>query len=387
MTSAGSQLTDANVVVIGAGVIGSALTYRLAQAGAKVTQVDRRYPGAGTSGASFAWLNAFSKPPHEYHELNASSIREHERLAAEVNGDWLHLDGSLTWIDDIDVAARQQFQQNLRQLAEWGYRVERTTPDVVARELEPDLTIDPARVSEVFVAPGEGWLDGVRMAHSLAHAAERRYGATFVHATVVGLGRVAHRVNSVELDDGRRLPADVILNAAGPDASHVAGLAEANLPLKREVGVLVTTRPTSACVRHVVRGPSAHLRPDGGSRLLLQRVEYDYLVTEQTATDVGHPVCALLMSDAAEILPAVGQVSPEAMRIGIRAMPVDGFSIVGFEPEMAGLYEVVTHSGITLSAILARLVTADLSGAQVSELVPFRPDRFRGRTAASTARA
>ncbi len=44
-------LRDARVVVIGAGAIGAALTYRLAQAGAKLTTIERRYPGAGTTGA------------------------------------------------------------------------------------------------------------------------------------------------------------------------------------------------------------------------------------------------------------------------------------------------------------------------------------------------
>ncbi|HCG29398.1 MAG TPA: hypothetical protein DEU95_06570, partial [Chloroflexi bacterium] len=47
-----SYFSDASIVIIGAGAVGSATAYRLAQAGAAVTVVERRFPGAGTSGSS-----------------------------------------------------------------------------------------------------------------------------------------------------------------------------------------------------------------------------------------------------------------------------------------------------------------------------------------------
>ncbi|HQZ91098.1 MAG TPA: FAD-dependent oxidoreductase, partial [Thermomicrobiales bacterium] len=65
-----SYFSDASIVIIGAGAVGSATAYRLAQAGAAVTVVERRFPGAGTSGSSFAWLNSFGKTPRDYHRLN-----------------------------------------------------------------------------------------------------------------------------------------------------------------------------------------------------------------------------------------------------------------------------------------------------------------------------
>jgi len=95
--STSNYLTGSKIVVVGAGVMGAATGYRLAQAGADVVIVDRALPGTGTSRASFAWLNAFAKSPREYHQLNARSIREHQNLAAELNADWLHLDGALVW--------------------------------------------------------------------------------------------------------------------------------------------------------------------------------------------------------------------------------------------------------------------------------------------------
>jgi glycine/D-amino acid oxidase-like deaminating enzyme len=58
-------------------------------------------------------------------------------------------------------------------------------------------------------------------------------------------------------------------------------------------------------------------------------------------------------------------------------MPADGQSIVGWLPGVRGLYVAVTHSGVTLGAHLARLITAELvTGAPADELAPYRPDRF-----------
>ena len=51
-------------------------------------------------------------------------------------------------------------------------------------------------------------------------------------------------------------------------------------------------------------------------------------------------------------------------RVCVRPMPADGQSIVGWLPGVPGVYVAVTHSGVTLGAHLAGLITADLSAAR-----------------------
>src|SRR5215472_15011820 len=154
-------LRDARIVVIGAGAVGAAVSYRLAQAGAQVTTIERSYPGAGTSGNSFAWLNGFNKPPRQYHRLNIMSIRDHQDLADELGGSWVHVDGALHWEPDSQEEHLARLRRNVARLREWGMRVDEATPELVMRELEPDVWIDPEHVSTVFVVPREGWLEGV----------------------------------------------------------------------------------------------------------------------------------------------------------------------------------------------------------------------------------
>src|SRR5580692_254886 len=62
-------------IVIGAGVMGASVAYRLAQAGAAVTVLEATRIGGGTSGISFAWTNAHEKPPKPYHDLNVAGMK------------------------------------------------------------------------------------------------------------------------------------------------------------------------------------------------------------------------------------------------------------------------------------------------------------------------
>ena len=72
------------MIVIGAGVMGASVAFRLAQAGADVTVLEAMRIGGGTSGISFAWTNAHKKPPKPYHDLNVGGMKAHAALKERV---------------------------------------------------------------------------------------------------------------------------------------------------------------------------------------------------------------------------------------------------------------------------------------------------------------
>lgn len=371
-----NRLAGTKIVVIGAGAVGAVTAYRLAQAGAEVAIVERRYPGGGTSGNSFAWLNSFRKFPRHYHQLNVRSIRAYRDLALELGGEWLHPDGAIHWAWPPEPAAVEALRKDVRRLREWGYRVEAADPEQVRRELEPDLLI-PAEVGEVYVVPGEGWLDGVGLCAAAVREACRRYGARLVYAEVVGFDGPPGGIDTVRLAGGESLGADLVINAAGPEGARIAALAGAVVPLERRVGAFVVSRPVPVGLRHVVHAGDFHLRPDGGSRLVFHTLRFDGQVEAEEPPSLEHPICAEALRLAAPIVPLVERAGVEAVRVGVRPMPADGHPIVGFDPEVAGLYHILTHSGITLAAILGLLVTEELAGGEAPELEPYRPARFR----------
>jgi glycine/D-amino acid oxidase-like deaminating enzyme len=376
MAVGSAYLRGARIVVIGAGAVGSVAAYRLAQAGAAVTVVEPRFPGAGTTGNSFAWLNSFNKTPRHYHRLNARSIRDHADLARELDGDWVHIDGGLHWCYADDAEQVQRLRTVTRRLHEWGYRIETVTPEQVMRELEPDLVIDPDRVEEVFYTPGEGWLNGVGLCHGALSAAVRRYGARLVQDTVVDLTGPAGAIDTVVLAGGERLGADAVINAAGPDAGRIAAMAGVDLPVSRQPGLLVTTEPAPVSLKRVIHAPEGNLRADGGWRMLIQRTNFDQLVESEQPLDVSHPVCQESVDHLATIVPGLRGIRAESARMGVRPMPKDGHPIVGFDPAVNGLYHLVMHSGVTLSATMGNLVVEDFLQTDPPELAPYRPARF-----------
>ena len=80
---------------------------------------------------------------------------------------------------------------------------------------------------------------------------------------------------------------------------------------------------------------------------------------------------------ARTLLPSIGDVEPEAVRIAIRPMPRDHFSAVGLVPRVSCYYLAVTHSGVTMSPFLGAAVADEIMrGQQRAELADFRPARF-----------
>jgi glycine/D-amino acid oxidase-like deaminating enzyme len=369
-------LKDARIAVIGAGAVGSVVSYRLAQAGANVTIIDQHHPGWGTSGNSFAWLNSFGKTPRYYHQLNVRSIREHQDLASELNGTWIHLHGGIAWERTDNPERNARLKERAKALHQWGYRVEVVSPQEVTSNLEPDLHIDPGNVEEVYITPIEGWINAIGLCHAAVSEAVRRYNATFRKDEVIGFGQAQGTINAVKLASGETLEVDAVINASGPSAARIADMAGIDLPITRQPGLLIVSAPAPVHLKHVVHTPDLNLRDDGGWRVMIHGEDFDEQVADEHRLELSDPFVTRAMERAAEAVPNLKGIEAEGVRVGVRPMPNDGHPIIGFDPEVAGFYHTVMHSGITLCAAVGNLVTEDLMGTAPPELEPFRIERF-----------
>jgi glycine/D-amino acid oxidase-like deaminating enzyme len=206
------------------------------------------------------------------------------------------------------------------------------------------------------------------------HGAQVRTGAQVARVEMAG-----GRATGVVLASGERCPADVVVNCAGrwADTLSVGDEPDLRLPLAPTFGLLVFTPPVATCVRRIVRSAHVHLRPDGAGRLVLHMDDADATLTSTTQPSPQLPIAHDLVQRVAAVLPSIGPVDPEAVRIGVRPIPTDGLSAVGPLPGLSGYYVVVTHSGVTLSPILAHLAASELmSGTPEHQLEPFRPARL-----------
>ena len=372
----GARETDMmKIVVIGAGAIGASAAYRLAQAGADVTVLDMTRAGGGTSGISYAWTNAHRKPPKSYHDLNVAGMKAHAALRDEFGATpWWHGGGSLEWTGESERAAQKE---NIEQLQAWGYAAE-WIDRTQALELEPD--IDPVVIGDAPVAwfPDEGWLDPVVYAHAMLSAARRRHGAKVVYgARVADLILTGDRVSGVHLADGTRHEADMVVNCAGRWTNEVTRQAGLHLPLAPSVGFLVFTPPVATSLSRVIHTNVINARPDGAGRLMLHWDATDATLRPDSPLSPSMPEARDLVRRARQLLPSIGEMEPEAVRLGIRPIPGDRLSAVGPVPRVSGYYLAVTHSGVTMSPFLgAALADEIVHGLIRPELADFRPARF-----------
>jgi glycine/D-amino acid oxidase-like deaminating enzyme len=364
-------------VVIGAGLYGAAVAAALARRGARVSVVDAGAPASGTSGATFSWINSCGKQPRSYHDLNVAGMAAHRNLAGGVpGGDWYHETGNLEWA--ADEAGRAELREKVAGVLGYGYEARWLTRKE-AQRLEPDL--DPAKLpaDEIAYFPREGWIEPARLVSYLLASAVAGGAELITEDAVVGLDVSGGLVRAVVLASGRRLPADAVVNCAGPRAARVAELAGLTLPMRNTRGVLVYTSPVAISVSLVIHSPRVHLRPDGAGRLLLHSEAADNAAAASDSQEPGD--AGLVLEAACALYPGLGAATAESVRVGERPIPGDGLPVLGRAAGLPNFHFAVSHSGATLCLHAGDLVAAEALGDdQSGTLAPFRFERFRDRS-------
>jgi len=365
------------IVVVGAGIIGTCVAYALAVSGAEVVLVEAGTPGGAASATSYAWLNSNSFEDPAYHALRVLGMSAYRDLAAELGtGDWLHQTGS------VHVALRGSEAETLRarvaRKQAVGYPAELLTLAEAAR-LEPALRRFPAEPAAVAYYSSEGYVDTTSLIGDLLVAFGAAGGA-FVRSRAEALLTDGTGMAAGVRTSNGDLGADRVVLCTGADTGLPAE-AGFRLSARGPIGATVITVPVPVRVSRLIHFPDLTVRPAGGGRLFLHADDIDQHA-DADAMRLGDAAAASLMGRARERLrlDEAGFDSAIAeVRVSYRPYPADGFPVVGPVPGATGAYLICTHSGVTLAAILARLVTREiLAGTDEPMLAPYRPDRALG---------
>jgi len=364
-------MTD--VAVIGGGVIGCAIAYYLAQAGARVTLLERGEIAGQASGAAAGMLIPALEEmsPGPFLDLCRASLELYpslvEALREETGIDVQYTVSGLLLVARTGGRA-EVLLDIIRQERERGCDLEWVEGDVL-RRLEPALT---DRVLGAVYSPEGRHLNPGLLTRALARAALTR-GVVFRQgAAVTTFLRRGSRVVGVRTSGGDMIAADRIVLAAGPWTQALGRRLGIDIPTRPVRGQMLAHRSTA--VRHILWGEEGYLVPKAGG----------FLFVGATVEDVGFRPwitrrgLASLRRMATGLVPALRYAEVVSTWAGLRPGAPDGQPIIGRLPGKENVYVATGHfrNGILLAPITGKLVADMVLEGLEMLLEPFGVRRF-----------
>lgn len=385
----------ADVVVIGAGLIGSSIAWRLAQAGRRVVLLDRGEPGAEASwaGAGLLQPEAGREATPETLGLWLESLARYEGFVRELQ-ETTHAAFEFRRCGRLILALDEAQEAALRERAQAqvtaGIAHEWLSGDDV-RRMEPAVT---HAVRAALFYPQHAMVDNRRMGPVIALAAAIAGAEVRPYEAAMGIAVTGDRVEGVETPSGR-IAAEVVVNAAGCWSGF---LRPRDGPAQTEPGPAVLSqdeRSTSAQDRIVgpakgeiialearpapiqrvisIEGGSVSARGDG--RIVVgATVIHGSFRKEVTANGV-----AAMLAVASQAVPALREARFLEAWTGLRPHSADDQPVIG--PDDVGLYWATGHfkMGILSTPATAEVVTSMIEGrppcVPVTSMSPRRFER------------
>jgi glycine oxidase len=374
-----TERSEHDVVVVGAGAIGLACAWRLAQDGQRVLVLERERPGAGASSVAAGMLAPVGEATWGEDALLALALRSHALwpgFAAELTEltgeEFGYSDrGSIHVALDRDEAA--ELRRRFELMEELGLEAEWLRGSEV-REREPGIA--PA-VNSGVSAPHEAALDPGALVGALATACERAGVEIVPGAGADGLLGDDTSVAGV-LAGGREHHAGTTVLCAGAWSASDWLPPAVRPPVRPIKGQILTLRgPHSRRVSEgIVVSERMYAVPRGDGRLVVgATVEEMGFDTRVTAGGVHE-----LLREAYRALPDVAELELESAVAGLRPGTPDNAPLIG-PGAVDGLVLATGHfrNGILLAPVTAEAIAAVVRGEEPRpELTVADPSRFSG---------
>ena len=314
------------IVIVGAGVIGACLAYHLSRSSRNsITVLERDVPGAGASGHSFAWVNAFGKDPRDYHTLNRRSLDMWYRLAYQLDADIdIHYGGEMRWENSTERAA--QLERRIQQLQTWGYPCRFISRDEMLA-LEPGLL--PGRVAAASHSEADIHIETDKFISVCLERAQESGAIVHSETEVIDFVVCNGKIAAVKTTDAE-YPCDVVVLASGVQTTELASLAGVHIPQQQSPGIVIKTTPCTSVLHNVavIHAPSA----DGNYQHLHLRAinrwnasELGSGTQEGINRDDSQEHADALLAQAKVYLPVIADAEAIPTPVGYRPMPLDGF--------------------------------------------------------------
>ncbi|MCJ7684593.1 MAG: FAD-binding oxidoreductase [Desulfobacteraceae bacterium] len=384
----------ANVVVIGGGVAGAAITYFLTRKNVEVILVEKGAIASGTSGRCEGDVLICDKEPGFDSRLGKLSQDLFPQIAQELDYDigWTQKGSLLVIENEEEMEVAKTF---CARLAAEGLPV-RILDRHEVREVEPHLAEDIVGGMET---DGDGSLYPMGLVYGLVSDAKKRGAQILTHNAVLDIKRDRNGSIARVITQQEEIITPQVVNAAGIWAPFIGKMVGLDIPIRPRQGqMLVSERTFPVGPRKVMEFGYMMAKFEGGSytrkvtpemekfgvALVFEPTEaQNFLigssrrfVGEDTSCDVE--VLRAMAQRAIRFFPVIKDINIIRSYAGLRPYTPDHLPIVS-ETEVPGFYVAAGHEGdgIGLSLITGKLVTQMICGEPLEINVdPLRLGRF-----------
>jgi len=380
----------ADVVIIGAGIVGSSIAFHLTKAGCRNVLVVEREPhqGLGSTGKSMGGVRAqFATDINT--RMSLYSIPFFARFEQETGHPSGYQSNGYLFVATNE-KERQYLASNYERQVALGLRgAELLKPEDIVRILPQIYATD---IVGGGFCQSDGFVDPYSVMRGFMARASERGAQLWRRAEVTGIQSAGGAVSGVTTTRGP-VATRVVVNAAGAWAAQIAGMAGLDLPVVPLRRQLVPTEPFSELPRQlpmvIDMSNGFHFRPEGLGFLMAWN---DPDETPGYKTNFDPAFVEKILTRAVRRVPCFesAEVNPRRCWAGLYEMTPDHHAILGESPDMQGLFFAngfsghgVMHSPAT-GRILSELILEGES--RLLDAAPLGPDRFaKGRLLEETA--
>jgi len=368
-----------NIVVVGGGVIGLSVAWRLARenTGRDIVLLEAARAGEGTSRVAAGMIAPIAEAGFEdpnFIRFARLSRERYRSFVAEISDDAgtpvrLDEEGSIIVAihrDDVEAMRRvYEYRRSADLPVEW-------LSGSQAREIEPTLT---PRVSAAMFIAYDGQVNPRVLLPALVRACKTRGVEIRENASVSRVLIEGDTVVGVEVN-GETLDAGTIVLCAGAWSGKILGLSADVVPPVRPVRgqILRLRRTADFATTHVVRGPRAYLLPkDDGTVVVGATQEEAGFDATPTAGGIK-----TILENAWEMVPSIYDLPIERIEVGLRPATRDHLPLIG-PTRIRGLVMATGHfrHGILFAPTTADAIASGITTGNFGEQVAaFAPDRF-----------
>ena len=370
----------ADVVIVGAGIVGLSTAFHLDQLGVRdVVVVERRFVGAGASGKSGAIIRTHYSNRHET-RLALEGLRFFERWGDIVGGDCGFVRTGLVVV--VPEESRGDLEANVAMQRDLGIDAAIVDADEL-RDIDPNVLLEEGEVAAF--EPGAGTADAMAACNTLASAVLKAGVLIKTDTSVTSIRHADGRVTGVETTDGP-IAADHVVLAPGAFAHILLRPLGYDLPMIPSTSRIAIFRwPVDRDPRHPALTDNVNglwLRPIFDDSTLIgaergvRRVVEDPENANETIDQEYVEHCRLQLARRYPIMRhAVGRGG----WTGILMRSADDRPIIGPFEGMEGLLGLVGDSGTsfkTAPAVGRALAQVIAQGKSDFDLTPFHASRF-----------